>query len=353
MDISFVLPSIPRKPVGGYKIVFEYSNRLTERGHNVTIYFDCEQVLKKYKLPEIMRKFLLKSLLKIYPTWFNLYKDVSKKCIFGIKSYNIDNSDIVIATAVETAEDVYKLDDKIGEKAYFIQDFENWNCSNEYVYKTYEYDMKKIVIADWLKKLVDKKSDSPSVYIPNGIDFNVFDVEIPINQRKKHTIAMLFHKAEHKGSKYGIEVIKILKEKYKDLEVRMFGVPKRPQKLPKWIEYTQNANEAQLRDIYNKSSIFLSTSVEEGFGLTGAESMACGCALVSTNYKGVNEYAIDGENALISPIKDVNSLVENIKTLFSNDQLRKSIAKKGKEDIKKLSWNNSVNKFEQTLRSLI
>jgi glycosyltransferase involved in cell wall biosynthesis len=353
MDISFVLPGIPLKPVGGVKIVFEYSNRLSKRGHNITIYFDCKKTFNQYKMPDFIRRFLVKKIIKYIPNWFDLNNDIQKKCIFGIKDETINKSDVVIATAVTTADGVYNLHKTKGEKAYFIQDFENWDHSKEYVFQTYNYNMKNIVIAKWIKDIVDKKSDHPSIVIPNGIDFNVFGIDIPIKKRNRYSISMLYHNKSHKGSKYGIEVLKRLKEKHKDLTVKMFGVPSRPKKLPQWINYTQNANEEQLRYIYNNSSIFLSTSVEEGFGLTGAESMACGCALVSTDYKGVNEYAINGRNALISPVKDINSLVKNVEKLFHDDQLRQRIAKKGNQDIQKLSWDKSVNKFEKTLNNLI
>lgn len=347
MNISFCLPGIPLYPVGGVKIVFEYSNRLVKKGHNIDIYFNCENAYKKYKVPNFFRKIVSNFMVNQTPRWFDLNRKINKKCIFGINDSNIKKSDFIIATAVNTAEDVYNLDKNKGKKAYLIQDFENWNHENEYVYQTYNYNMKNIVISKWLKKIVDSKSNYSSIYIPNGIDFDVFGIDIPIKKRKKHSIAMLYHEKKHKGSKYGIETIKSLKEQFQDLEVKMFGVPKRPENLPNWIEYTRNANEQQLRKIYNNSSIFLSTSIKEGFGLTGAESMACGCALVSTNYKGVKEYAVHDKNSLISPIKDIDSLIKNIKKLFQNDSLRIKIAREGSKNIKSLSWENAIDKFEK------
>lgn len=82
------------------------------------------------------------------------------------------------------------------------------------------------------------------------------------------------------------------------------------------------------------------------FGLTGAEAMACGCALVSTNYKGVYEYARDKENALLSPINDAEALARNIKKLIKNEDLRQKIAKQGSNDLSYFSWKNAIDKFE-------
>ena len=86
--------------------------------------------------------------------------------------------------------------------------------------------------------------------------------------------------------------------------------------------YTEQADINQLRGIYNKSSIYVCASRNDGFGLTGAESMACGCALASTAFQGVFEYAKDNENALLSPVNDIDALAENIMTLIDDEQLR-------------------------------
>ena len=147
----------------------------------------------------------------------------------------------------------------------------------------------------------------------------------------------------------GIRVLKKLREKYSDLEVNLFGVPIRPKHIPDDFNYLQKANQEQLKKIYNSSSIFLCSSKVEGFGLTGAESMACGCALVSTDCKGILEYAIHERNSLISPVGDENKLFDNIVTLIENKNKRIELAKKALNDIEKFNWNNSISKFEKLI----
>lgn len=353
MNICFCLPGISHRPVGGVKIVFEYSNRLVEKGHNVSIVFNCKDTFKKYNLPNNFREYLCRYIVKRSPKWFELNKKVKKICAFGIDNNTIPDADIIVATAITTAKDVYDLNQKKRKKAYLIQDFENWDNTDSDVYNTYQFNMHNIVISKWLKDIVDKKSDYPSTYIPNGIDFSVFGIDTPIEERNPYSISMLYHKSEHKGSKYGIEVITELKKQFPELKANLFGVPQRPKDLPSWINYTRSATQEQLRYIYNESSIFLCSTVKEGFGLTGAESMACGCALVSTSYKGVLEYAEDEKNALLSPPKDTKSLVKQVKRLICDNNLRWKIANEGKENITKLSWDNSVNAFERELEKVL
>src|SRR5690606_7881119 len=37
LRVTFLLPSYPYKPVGGYRVVYEYANHLTQRGHRVAV----------------------------------------------------------------------------------------------------------------------------------------------------------------------------------------------------------------------------------------------------------------------------------------------------------------------------
>ena len=91
------------------------------------------------------------------------------------------------------------------------------------------------------------------------------------------------------------------------------------------------------------------SSIEEGFGLPGLEAMACGCALVSTEYKGVREYAIDGKNSLLSKIRNPQDMAENIKKIFDDEELRMKIVKNGIETAKERSLELAGEKFEKVL----
>lgn len=351
LKITFILPGYSKFSTGGYKMTFEYANRLAKRGHEIAIAFDCADGAKSHPLPGFLKKLCYRFLVWYYPKWFALHPKVHKVCAYtGINDREIPDADFVCATAVGTADDVANLSINKGKKLYFIQDFENWGgWTDEAVKETYHLGMTNIVIAKWLEKIV-RDSGADCVLIPNGIDFEVFNIDIPIASRKGHTISMLYHDQVHKGSKYGIEALKRLKERYPDLEATLFGVPQRPADLPQWIHYIQNATQPQLRQVYNQSKIYFCPSIKEGFGLTGAEAMACGCAYVASDYGGVHEYAIDGRNVLLSSPKDVEGLVEHVSYLFDHDDERIKLAKQGYEDIQKLDWNKSVDKFELILQ---
>lgn len=349
MKVCFVLPGYPRRPIGGYKIVFEYANKLVNNGYEVNILFQNNEALDNYLLPEFLKLKFIKLFTKIEPRWFDLDKRIKKlsfrnsKCVDEIKS-----TDIAIATALSTADFTKKTFEN-SKLCYLIQDFENWNgISDKDVYKTYDMGFKNIVVSKSLKKIVDSHSSSKSIYVQNPIDTDIYRIQIPIKQRKPNIIGMLYHSNPAKGSKYALSAIKKVKNKFPDLQLIMFGTADKPKHLPDWIEYHQNASQEETIKIYNKVSIFASATIFEGFGLTGLEAMACGAALVSTDYPAVREYA-NNDNAMLSPIKNIDLLSENIETLIKDQDKRIEIANNGHETAQGYSMDNAYKKFEKAI----
>jgi len=76
-------------------------------------------------------------------------------------------------------------------------------------------------------------------------------------------------------------------------------------------------NDQEIAQTLRKSDIYIFTSIWEGFGLPPLEAMSCGCAVVASDAKGINEYAKDGENALIYPPMDTEKLEENLLMLIT------------------------------------
>lgn len=90
--------------------------------------------------------------------------------------------------------------------AYFVQGFETWVADEETVYKTYKFPMKKIVVSKWLENIVIRYCDDKVSYVPNGINLSVFNLKVPIKERKPHTIIFHYRTMECKGSSCIIQV---------------------------------------------------------------------------------------------------------------------------------------------------
>lgn len=342
MKICYVLPQMLRKPIGGYKMVYEYANRLVAEGHEVGILYLNENALRRFPIPRWMRGIAVNIFTLVEPRWFSLDRRIYK---YSSTTRQIDHTltryDLAIATGVDTVEQTLTYFPN-ARKAYFIQDYENWVYSETQVNATYDLGMDNIVIAQWLKDIVDQYAQKPAILLRNPIDTDIYRVINPIEARNRYTIGVLYHDREHKGFHYAYETILRLKEKYPDLRVKMFGTSQPTFDIPTWIDFTLNATQEQTVEIYNSVALFLCSTVQEGFGLTGLEAMACGAALVSTEYDGVKEYAASEENALLSPVADVNALVRNAEILIENNDLRQRIAQHGAENARQFSWDEAM-----------
>lgn len=324
MDVAFVLPNIPRSPGGGAKVVFQYADYIAGKGNRVTIYYMIDRFLKG-RLPKTMRKMVGRIYSKLCPNWFIFQNDV--ECRSAFNKTDIKRCDVLIATAVMTAFLVDEVSFKC-RKYYFIQGFETFYTSEDEVFHSYHLNLEKIVISKWLRDIVYKNTGVKPLYIPNGIDLNIFRVTKQINERGRHTIAFHYRKAPLKGCDYAIKTIDILREKYDDLEVLVVGNVDCPDVLKGKCQYFKNIKQEDVARVNNMARVFMCTSLEEGFGLPGLEAMACGCALVTTDYAGAMEYAEDGVNALVSHIRDYEGMANNVIRLFENDSLLASLVNK-------------------------
>lgn len=348
MIISFLLPCRTSFPSGGFKIIFEYANRLAEIGYDVNIVMPATLYTLKNKLAGFVRYPYYKLTGKYTPNnWFKLNEKIKCFYVWNLKEKRVPKSDIFVASSVETAYylNSYKRSSK---KFYFIQDFEVWDMTEKQVMNSYTFPLKKITISPWLLEKI-REAGSDAVLIPNGFDFNYFHLDNPIESRNKLSILMMYHKDERKRCSDSIAALKIVKEKYPDLKISMFGVPECPSNLPFDVDYHQKPPKNEHNDLYNNASIFIAASKAEGMALPPAEAMQCGCALCCTDIGGFALYAKDNETALLSPVYDVEKLSSNIIKLIEDNELRIRIAKEGNNYVKQFTWDSAFSKFKDVL----
>ena len=119
MEINFVLPGNSNLPIGGNKIIYQYANELSSRGHQVTLtfLFDLRTNKLRFFCKYLLRNQIIKrrSSHKHEITWFSLNKEIKIKFDVIFLSELID-ADVVIATEARTTKVVSKLNKKKGRK---------------------------------------------------------------------------------------------------------------------------------------------------------------------------------------------------------------------------------------------
>lgn len=356
MKINIILPFFLKKPGGGLKVMYEYANRLNAQGYDIKIYHCCK-LAYTYKKDiadwKILFKYYIKNIIlnnNRRPQWFPLNDKIACKNIPFINDAYVRDADFIFTTWWATALECSKLSKIKGDRINFIQGYENWLGYEDLLHESYNIlGQTNIVISTYLYNKVCDVSTNRLEIIPNSIDTKQFYIKSKINKRKPASITLMYSTQELKGSLYALRALNILKNKYTDLDVHMFSVYDKPEGLPNWIHFYKNSSD--LCSIYNNSAIFLSTSLEEGWGLTPMESIASGCACVATDIPGHKEFLENGINSLLVPTKDIQEIVKKISYLIDNDDYRIYLAEAGQKSIAtKYSWDKAICKLENILK---
>ena len=94
-----------------------------------------------------------------------------------------------------------------------------------------------------------------------------------------------------------------------------------------------NSSVVDVEDVYIKSSILAQPSRTEGFGLVIVEAMSCGLPVVSFDCEnGPRSIITNGEDGFLIPPFDVEMFANSLMRLMSDDDLRKSMGEKGKQN---------------------
>lgn len=346
------MPGPGHQPTGGAKVVYEYANHLSRRGHHVTLVHPALVAAEASRFQKLRgaASFVHRGTTRDYlpRRWFPLEASVRTSWVPTLSNRYIPEADAVVATAWATAEWIVDYPSSKGEKFYLIQSWETWSGPEERVRTTWTKPLNRIVIARWLQDIAHNLGVDCS-YIPNGIDFEQFGLDDPIESRDPHRVMMLYHTHPVKGSADGLAALMLLKQEEPDLRVTLFGASPTPPGLPDWVEYHRLPSQRQLRECYNRAAIFVAPGRIEGWPLPPAEAMLCGAALAATDIGGHREYGVHGETALLSPVQNPEKLAENLLHLMRTADLRISIARKGNECIRKYRWDNAVDSFERLL----
>jgi len=352
--IAFLMLEYHGMPVGGYKVVFEYANRLVADGHEVClvypsfVYFWKSSLKRKLK----MLFFFVWHLFfrhKGVRNWFPLSGSVREDFVFSLSEKQVPQADLYFATAMETADYLNRLKGVRPEgKFYLIQALEDWQWGRDAVVATWKYPLRKVAVSPWLQEQVAAVEED-SVLIENGIDRPGLNLAIDPQHRNKYLVMLLYHKRKQKGADDGLEALKLVRKKYPELRALWFGTPARPAGLPGWIDYYRQPRDYKLNDLYNEAAIYLAPSRSEGFGLTVGEAMCCGCAVVCTDAGGYLTMARNRETALVSPAGDWEALAAHVTELIENDTLRCKLAVNGHHFIQDFTWDVAYAKFVKLL----
>jgi len=354
LRITFLSP--PANLSGGARVVAIYARELTRRGHDVSIVSPPHAPIsrrEKFKrwmsgggwIAEAERR-------KSHFDGIGVNHRILEK-YRPIRDEDIPDGDIVIATWWETAEWANALGPQKGAKVYFIQHHEVFSyLPIDRCRATYRYRLHKIVIADWLKRLMREEYGDDAVdLVPNSVDRSQFFSAVRTKQQAP-TIGLLYAPAEFKGLDVALAVIRRVRERLPDLKVLTFGSlrPTRALRLVEGTEFFHSPSQDRIRDIYGGCDVWLTASRSEGFNLPAMEAMACRTPVVSTR-TGWPEEAVRQEwNGWLADVDDVDELARGVEwVLTRSKEVWENLSENALATVAGSSWEASADLFEKAL----
>jgi glycosyltransferase involved in cell wall biosynthesis len=267
---------------------------------------------------------------------------------------DVPDGDVVVATWWETAEWVLRLSPSKGAKVYFIQGHEIFShLPLERCMATYRSPMHKIVIARWLKELMEIEYDDSIVdLVHNSVDTSQFNA-LPRGKQPTPTVGLLYATDVSKGLKISLEVLKKLRQRFTNLRVISFGTEQPKEDLPLGFgaEFSYSPPQQELRNLYGACDLWLTASHNEGFNLPAMEAMACRTPLVSTKAGWPAEAIKSGWNGVLANVGDVAELSRGAEWILTqDDKAWRALSDNAYSTATAGSWRRSAKLFESALK---
>jgi len=109
------------------------------------------------------------------------------------------------------------------------------------------------------------------------------------------------------------------------------------------IIFKGHVEDEELVNLYNNAELFIFPSLYEGFGIPPVEAMSCGCPCVVSNTSCLPE--ICGKAAEYCDPYDVIDIAKTMNKVLKDFDLRDRLIEKGFQQIKKYSWQKTVDKI--------
>ena len=306
---------------GGHRDIFEHLNRLAARGHDVSLWTLAEP-----------------------PDWFKLECPVRSFEHYGTLLDELAPLDAIkVATWWNTSLPVWRASVVHGIPVYFVQDietsyYESSPSAQHVVLNSYRHEFNYMTISSWNRDRL-RELGLDAELIPPGVDLDTFR-PIPDVARCPDMLLALGRTNPLKNLPLTLEAWRRLPEPRPEL--CLFGIEPGIAEREPGIRYVTAPSDAQVNELFNQATVFVQTSIHEGFCLPPLESMATGGAVVTTDSHGNRDFCVDGDNCLM-PESDADAVVAAISRLLDDPALRERLGQRGVVTAADYAWEIRID----------
>lgn len=371
--------------VGGLeRVICDFSNEFTKRGHDVTIItFDSSRELPYYSLnPDIKiinlrdpdysaltrKEKIIREIYRIggraaVRHWKFLWKQRHGVISFSTVVKDIQ-PDVIVAFESMTSEEIYRENIKIP----FITSFQNDPkiCCSNLPKSEIEAIKKSAAIHVLMPSFVNIAKNilgyNNIAFIPNIIPqyANITDLNEVKKRFKIINVARLNKKQKRQGIL--IQAFASLARKYPEWDVEFWGedTSEYKKELESMVKQYQLENRVffkgvtkSIQEVYKHADIFAFPSKFEGFGLALGEAMSAGLPAVGfKSCSAVNELIKDGESGFLAKDR-IEDFAEALEKLMRDQAKRVAMGKVAHESMKAYRAERVWDQWEELLKTVI
>jgi glycosyltransferase involved in cell wall biosynthesis len=116
------------------------------------------------------------------------------------------------------------------------------------------------------------------------------------------------------------------------------------------VKITGRVDAEKMPDIYRKSDVFISASVQEGMSNAMLEAMASGLPIVTTRCEGVEELIAD--NGIVVEQPGAGAIAQVVRTLAQDGRLYDLMRAAARKQAEKFSWQNVADQYINLYRRI-
>ena len=194
--------------------------------------------------------------------------------------------------------------------------------------------------------------------IYHGIDLEKFGKESIFKPTTYPYILYVGTREKYKNFDNMLNAFSLLKAKYPDLWLYCAGTYPLKTEMEMLVKYKIDhavkfiqATDDELISLYKNAQLFVFPSYYEGFGLPILEAMAAKCPMALSNTSCFPEIA-RGAASYFDPY-DIDSMVDSMEHILSDDLYKQKIVAEGTERVKHFSWEECVMKHLELYKNLL
>lgn len=119
------------------------------------------------------------------------------------------------------------------------------------------------------------------------------------------------------------------------------------------VEFMGHIPQPRLKHIMSRSHVMVLPSIQDGFGLVMAQSLACGCPVIGTEHTGAEDLFTDGKEGFIVPIRNPQAIAEKLQLFADDPGLRQTMGEAALNRVKVMGgWHQYGEKMAEIMKRL-